>query len=107
MIDPVDSLTLVIAQSPEAARMQMAVQQATLASALTPSVAAHLAQAAEDVMSVQPALRAVPISASESHAHNQWTYTPHPRKPGAAVATAMPGTATAPGSVGLLIDLGA
>jgi hypothetical protein len=54
MVDAVDSLTLVIAQAPEAARMQMAVQQATLASVLTSGDAVHALRVGEQVLNVTP-----------------------------------------------------
>ena len=85
MIDPIAGLTLVIAQSPEAARAQgPLLQQMAIANAQAPAAAAQLARAAEDVTSVQPALRPQPVSGSRPDPHSRWAYSRQRSKTGTA-----------------------
>ena len=81
MIEPVDGLLLVIAQSPEAAHVVApALLHDVLTSAQIPAVAARCEREADDVASVQPArFPVIAIDPSQERARSGWTYSKEPR----------------------------
>ena len=104
MIAPVDALSLVVAQAPEAARVQAASQNhAALANAGIPAVIAQLENTLRAVASVHAVLRSSSSDTSGEHRGTGWTYSRHPHKQALADAGASDGFRV----VGTLIDLAA